>query len=210
MKAAEAGTLKGRWNGKDADGKLAPGGEYTWKVVVNRSKYENIGTIGNTGQPPTSSGHVPVFVEGVAVDANDGIYTVHDWDEAHFSVIKWSPKDGRAEFNTGNAVNEALLKGIAVEPDGSYAYVTGYQDLNDRAKAKFAIWRIKLARGKAGSKVEDFSKAGERSWYTTEIRKFRRGLRQRPRTDEHASDLAGAAWRHPLCDRCPERQGPAL
>ena len=132
MKGVRAGPVKGKWNGKDGDGKLAPPGEYTWKVVANRSKYENIGTIGNTGQPPTTSGHVPIFLEGVAVDAKDGIYTVHDWDEAHFSVIKWSPQDGRAEFNTGNAVNEALLKGIAVEPDGSYAYATGYEDINDR------------------------------------------------------------------------------
>ena len=164
MKSAEAGTLKGRWNGKDAEGKPAPAGQYTWKVVVNRSKYDNIGTIGNTGQPPTSSGHVPIFIEGVAVDANDGVYTVHDWDEAHFSVIKWSPKNGQAEFNTGNAVGEALLKGIAVEPDGSYAYVTGYQEINDRAKAKFGIWRIKLAGGKGNSKVEDFSTAGRAIW----------------------------------------------
>jgi hypothetical protein len=91
--------------------------EYAWKVVANRSRYENIGTIGNTGQPPTTSGHVPIFLEGIAVDSADGIYTVHDWDEAHFSVIKWSQIDGRAEFNTGNVVNEALLKGIAVEPE---------------------------------------------------------------------------------------------
>ena len=147
MKRAEAGPLKGKWNGKDSDGKLAPAGEYTWKVVVNRSKYENIGTIGNTGQPPTTSGHVPIFLEGVAVDAKDGIYTVHDWDEAHFSVIKWSPQDGRAEFNTGNVVNEALLKGIAVEPDGSYAYVTGYDNINDRDKAKFTIWRDQAGSG---------------------------------------------------------------
>ena len=162
MKTAEAGFLKGKWNGKDNDGVLAPPGEYTWKVVVNRSKYENIGTIGNTGQPPTTSGHVPIFLEGVAVDSTDGIYTVHDWDEAHFSVIKWSRTDGRAELNTGNVVNEALLKGIVVEPDGSYAYVSGYEDINDRGKAKFAIWRIKLAGGKGNSKVEDFSKVGRK------------------------------------------------
>ena len=122
------GSAQGEMEWQGRRGEARSPGEYTWKVVVNRSKYENIGTIGNTGQPPTTSGHVPVYLEGVAVDAKDGIYTVHDWDEAHFSVIKWSPKDGRAEFNTGNAVNEALLKGIAVEPDGSYAYVTGYQD----------------------------------------------------------------------------------
>ena len=162
MKTAEVGLLKGKWNGKDNEGVLAPPGEYTWKVVVNRSKYENIGTIGNTGQPPTTSGHVPVFLEAVAVDSADGIYTVHDWDEAHFSVIKWSRNDGRAEFNTGNVISEALLKGIVVEPDGSYAYVSGYEDINDRGKAKFAIWRIKLAGGKGNSKVEDFSKAGRK------------------------------------------------
>ena len=134
MQKADAGQIKGKWNGKDQEGKPVPPGEYTWRIVVNRSKYENIGTIGNTGQPPTTSGHVPVLLEAVAVDAKDGVYTVHDWDEAHFSVIKWSPQDGRAEFNTGNAVNEALLKGIAVEPDGSDAYVSGYENINDRAR----------------------------------------------------------------------------
>ena len=160
MKGANAGLLKGKWNGKDADGNLAPPGEYTWKIVVNRSKYENIGVIGNTGLPPTTSGHVPIFLEGIAVDAKDAVYTVHDWDEAHYSVIRWSPRDGHAEFNTDNAVGEALLKGIAVEPDGSYAYVTGYHDLHDRSKSKFTIWRVKLVPGKGNSKVEEFTKAG--------------------------------------------------
>ena len=114
MKGAQAGALKGKWNGKDDNGKIAPPGEYTWKVVVNRSKYVNIGTIGNTGLPPTTSGHVPIFLEGVAVDSMDGIYTVHDWDEAHFSVIKWSRNDGRAEF-TGDCLVDitdfTLLRG---------------------------------------------------------------------------------------------------
>ena len=41
--------------------------------MVNRSTYSNIGTIGNTGLPPTTSGHVPIFLEGVAVDAKGGI-----------------------------------------------------------------------------------------------------------------------------------------
>ena len=58
----------GKWNGKDADENFAPPGEYTWKVIVNRSKYENIGTMGNSGQPPTTSGHVPVYLQWVAVD----------------------------------------------------------------------------------------------------------------------------------------------
>jgi hypothetical protein len=166
MKQVESGTVvKGAWNGLDQDDRPVLDGTYTWKVVVNRSIYRNVGTIGNTGQPPTTSGHVPVFLEGIAVDANDGIYTVHDWDEPHYSVIKWSPKDGQAEFHTDNIVGEALLKGIAVEPDGSYAYVSGYADLSDRSKAKFSIWRLKLTDGKTDPahfdhKVEPFTKEG--------------------------------------------------
>ena len=168
MKQVETGAVvKGVWNGLDQDDRPVPAGTYTWKVVVNRSTYRNVGTIGNTGQPPTTSGHVPVFLEGIAVDANGGVYTVHDWDEPHFSVIKWSPKDGQAEFHTDNVVDEALLKGIAVEPDGSYAYVSGYSDHADRSKAKFSIWRIKLGDGKThptqfDHKVEPFTKEGRR------------------------------------------------
>ncbi|HEY5741784.1 MAG TPA: hypothetical protein VIS99_04525, partial [Terrimicrobiaceae bacterium] len=160
--AKEGGVVQGRWNGKDKEGKSVSPGEYTWKVVVNRSSYVNIGTIGNSGQPPTTSGHVPVYLEGVAVDAKQGVYTVHGWDEAHFSVIKWSSKDGHAEFNTDNAVNEALLRAIAVEPDGSYAYVTGEREVKSENEktTKFGIWRIKLIPGQKSSKVEDFSKAG--------------------------------------------------
>ena len=194
MKGANAGLLKGKWNGKDADGKLAPAGEYTWKVVVNRSKYTNVGVIGNTGEPPTTSGHVPIFLEGVAVDAKDGIYTVHDWDEAHYSVIRWSPQDGRAEFNTDNAVSEALLKGIAVEPDGSYAYVTGYEDINDRAKSKFSIWRVKLVPGKGNSKVEDFTKAGRKIAVYNGDAQFPDGASAKDlETMGHAVDLLGVA-----------------
>ena len=63
-----------------------------------------------------------------------GIYTVHDWDEAHFSVIKWSPKDGRAEFGTGNAVNEALAQGHRQSSRMAPTRMSsGYQDL-DRSR----------------------------------------------------------------------------
>ena len=170
--AKEADVLKSKWDGQDSNGRPAPAGEYTWKVVVNRSKYDNIGTIGNSGHPPTTSGHVPVFLEGVAADAKAGIYTVHGWDEAHFSVIKWSSKDGHAEFNTGNAVNEALLRSIAVEPDGSYAYVTGEQDVDEGAQTKFSIWRIKLIPGNKASQVENFFQAGRSIAVCQRTRKF--------------------------------------
>ena len=116
-----------------------PPGSYKWKVLRNGAQYNNIGVIGNTGVPPVTSGHVPFFIEGVAVDAQGSVYTVHDWDEPHFDVIRWSAVDGKSEMNTGHPVSEAALKAIAVEPDGSFAYVTGYGDsLTDRTKSKFS------------------------------------------------------------------------
>ena len=120
--------------------------------MVNRSIYNNVGTIGNTGQPRTSFGHVPFFVEGVAVDAQGHVYTVHDWDEAHHDVKKWSATTGQALFTTGHTVGEALLKGIAVEPDGSYAYVTGYggADVNDRTSIKFSSLPNRANRKRSG------------------------------------------------------------
>ncbi len=79
----------------------------------------------------------------MAVDAQGKVYSVHDWDEPHFDVIRWSPVDGRSQMNTGHPIGEALLKAIAVEPDGSIAYVTGYGgSLENRAESKFGIWRL--------------------------------------------------------------------
>lgn len=166
MKQAQGGAeLKGTWNGLDQYDQPVPPGTYRWKVVLNRSTYTNIGTIGNTGRPPTTSGHVPMFLEGVAVDADDAIYTVHDWDEPHHKVIKWSKEDGIVDAFTKNVISEAQLKGIAVEPDGSFAYVSGYSEAEDRAKSKFSIWRVRMHEGKGDprtfdQRVEDFTKAG--------------------------------------------------
>ena len=155
-----AGSYTSSWDGLDGNGTPVFAGAYTWKVVVNRCTYNNIGALGNTGQPHTSFGHVPFFVEGVAVDAQGAVYTVHDWDEPHHDVKKWSSTTGQALFTTGHAVGEALLKGVAVEPDGSYAYVTGYggADVNDRASIKFSIFRIGLTGSSPG--VVDFVSAG--------------------------------------------------
>jgi sugar lactone lactonase YvrE len=166
MKEAEGGSkLRGKWNGLDQDDKPVPPGVYTWKVVLNRSTYTNVGTIGNTGMPPTTSGHVPMFLEGIAIDDKDAIYTVQDWDEPHYKVIKWSPKDGHSDIHSDNIISEALLKGIAVEPDGSLVYVSGYQDLNERSKSKFSIWRVRMHDGKGDPRefdprVENFTEAG--------------------------------------------------
>ena len=68
--------------------------------------------------------------------------------------------DQSGALHHGHAVGQGLLKGIAVEPDGSYAYVTGYggADVNDRANIKFSVYRIALTGSAPG--VANFSSAG--------------------------------------------------
>ena len=162
LETFSAGNVSGSWDGLDDFGTPVPAGSYAWRVIRNGTQYNNIGVIGNTGLPPITSGHVPFFIEGVAVDAQGNVYTVHDWDEPHFDVIRWSPVDGKSAMNTGHPVGEALLKAIAVEPDGSFAYVTGYSDsLTDRTASKFSIWRINMAPGVGeGQRVVNFTQQG--------------------------------------------------
>ncbi len=162
LETFNAGNFNCSWDGLDDFGAPVPPGSYTWKVLRNGAQYKNVGVIGNTGLPPITSGHVPSLIEGVAVDSQGNVYSVHDWDEPHFDVIRWSPADGKSAMNTGHPVGEALLKGIAVEPDGSFAYVTGYGDsLTDRTKSKFSIWRINLAPQLAESqRVVNFTQQG--------------------------------------------------
>ena len=162
LETLNAGDSSASWDGLDDFGNPVPPGSYTWKVLRNDAEYQNIGVIGNTGLPPITSGHVPFLIEGVAVDAQGNAYTVHDWNEPHFDIIRWSAVNGQAEMNTGHPVGEALLKAIAVEADGSYAYVTGYGDsLTDRTKSKFSIWRISLAPGLGeNERVVNFTQQG--------------------------------------------------
>ena len=162
LETFNAGNLNCTWDARDDLGTPVPPGNYTWKVLRNASQYNNIGVIGNTGLPPITSGHVPSLIEGLAVDSQGNPYSVHDWDEPHFDVIRWSPVDGKSVMNSGHPIGEALLKGIAVEPDGSFAYVTGYGDsLTDRTKSKFSIWRINLApQLSEGQRVVNFTQQG--------------------------------------------------
>ena len=161
MEVLPAGDLTASWDGLDNFGSRVPTGSYTWKVIRNGSTYTNLSTIGNTGLPPYTAGHVPFFLEGVALDSAGNAYTVNGWDEPHFDVIKWSPSDGQAIMNTGHCVPEALLKAIAVEPDGSYAYVTSASDSDDRSKASFSIYRINMAPGlDVWERTVDFTQQG--------------------------------------------------
>jgi Chitobiase/beta-hexosaminidase C-terminal domain/Divergent InlB B-repeat domain/FlgD Ig-like domain len=161
MEPLPAGDLQASWDGLDDFGSAVPAGSYTWKMIRNGSTYTNLSAIGNTGLPRNTAGHVPFFLEGVALDSAGNVYTVNGWDEPHFDVIKWSSTDGQAIMNTGHCISEALLKAIAIEPDGSYAYVTGASDSGDRTKAFFGIYRITMATGLSTSeRTVNFTQQG--------------------------------------------------
>ena len=160
MKPRPAGAQTADWDGRDNDGEAAPPGPYTFKVAVNGSTYRNIGVIGNSGQPSTTFGHVPINFECVVTDSNGFIYTVHDWDEPHNDVICWDPATGKVASHSGHPIGE-LIKAVAV--DDTYAYVTSYASLSDRAKSHFAITRLKIDKTPGSTKwpIEPFAKAGK-------------------------------------------------
>jgi hypothetical protein len=163
LKSLPAGQQKTTWDGNDALATPAPAGAYTLKVVANRSTYTNIGTIGNTAFPPDSFHHVPINFESVALGRDGAVYTVHDWDEPHNDVIRWSPETGRVLSHSGHPFG-GLLKAVAVDDD--FVYASGYSDLQDRTKSKFIILRLRLPGDPANPKasawrLEPFTKAGK-------------------------------------------------
>jgi len=162
LKDLPAGTQTSTWDGTDAFGAPAPVDNYTYKVVVNHSTYTNLGTIGNTASPPDTYHHVPINFESVAMGRDGAIYTVHDWDEPLYDVIRWSPDTGVVLSHSGHSWG-GLLKAVAVDDD--FVYATGYSDMNDRTKAKFIILRLRLHGDPANPKALEwapapFTKAG--------------------------------------------------
>src|SRR6185503_15104306 len=57
MKNLEAGPHTETWDGLDQTGGEAPPGYYTLRVVTNGAAYSNVGSIGNSGQPPSAAAH---------------------------------------------------------------------------------------------------------------------------------------------------------
>lgn len=159
MEPRAAGVQIASWDGLDQDSQPMPDGVYNCKVVLNNSKYWQKGVIGNSANPSNTFNHVPINFEAVAVDNEDFIYTVHDWDEPHNDVIRWNPTTGAVASHSGHPIGE-LLKAVAV--DENFAYVSFYADLNNREKARFSIARLRINKkpGTVGWPVEAFTKAG--------------------------------------------------
>lgn len=79
--------------------------------------------IGNTGL--TTLTHVPYYIPGVACDSSGNVYTVHNYDEPHYDIIRWNPTTGANVWNSGYH-SAPTLEWICVEPAGTFAYVIGY------------------------------------------------------------------------------------
>jgi len=160
MQPLPAGAQIVSWNGLDAEGQPAPAGNYTCKVVCNRGSYTQRGTLGNTGVPSNTFGHVPINFEAVAVDRDGFIYTVHDWDEPHHDVIRWNPTTGVVSSHAGHPVGD-LMKAVTV--DDEFAYVSIYSNLDDRSLSKFYLARLRIDKtfGATGWPIVPFTKAGK-------------------------------------------------
>jgi len=108
---------------------------------------QNISVIGNNGEPQTTTGHIPLYIPGLALDAAGNIYSVHDWDEPHYDIIRRNPSNGYDAWHSGHVAGYALWDAIAVEADGSAAYCAGYignpADPN-RQNLEFSVWKATL------------------------------------------------------------------
>jgi len=157
MKPMQAGEHQAGWDGKDAQGKDAPVGKYSYKVAASNATYKNIGFIGNTGENTFQS--VPNNFECVAVDAQGNAYTAHDWYEPHHDVKMWDAKTGRVIAHSGHPVG-GLVRTVVV--DDQYAYTTAYEGGGDRTTAKFYINRLKIDKtpGAQNWPIVPFTKAG--------------------------------------------------
>jgi DNA-binding beta-propeller fold protein YncE len=107
--------------------------------------YSNPYTLGNTGVPPDTLGHNATWPEGLARDNNNFIYEVRGWDEAHYDINKRDPANGNILWTSQQVVSGSDMHGVAVEPDGSWAYTTNAGGDRSKGQGYAYIYRINLA-----------------------------------------------------------------
>ena len=138
MRPLPAGPCARLWDGMDNMGHPAPEGAYTCKVIVNGSIYTNVGSIGNSGKPYSTTNHIPNHIEALTVASDGGIYAINWWDEAGADFKKWSP--------AGESVYDAHLQirngrpgglGYAIAVDDRYIYCS----VSDNGSKTFQIVR---------------------------------------------------------------------
>ena len=162
-KEIKKGWLDITWDGKDNFGKDVENGDYLFKIVVNNSKYENVGIIGNTGNPPDELNHIQSNVVGFDIDEDGNIYTANDWEEAGHDFKVFNP-DGRTIYHAGFQMRN--LKGYpsmtdAITVDEEYIYCAGWNGWEQGRPGHIVITKFKKGDGKyIGFSDEEIKKSG--------------------------------------------------
>jgi hypothetical protein len=125
MQSMAAGPHVAQWDGKDNAGNVAPAGNYSVEIAINRDTYTNVGAIGQSASNPSTADHVPVGMPSVAVDSAGAIYTADSWDEPGADFKKWGP-DGSSIYDDGAQVRNSTPSGLPyrIATDGSYVYMS--------------------------------------------------------------------------------------
>jgi len=149
IKQLDKGWIDVSWDEKDEFDKDVSPGIYTFKIVVNNSKYENVGIIGNTGKPPDELQHIQSGVVTVDVDEEGNIYTANDWEEAGHDFKVFNP-DGKtiyhARFQMRN-LNPYNSLTDAITVDENYIYCAGWMGWEEGQKGHVVITRFKKGTG---------------------------------------------------------------
>ena len=154
-----AGPQVAYWDGRNQIHERVPPGEYEFRVVVNRSTYQNVGAIGNSGRAPTPEAHTPAGMASVAVDAAGAVYTANGWDEAGADFKKWDA-DGNAVYDARYQMRNGQPNGapysIAVDDTTIYCGMEGWASKPWNHKQQ--VQRFALSDGK----LQSFSKVPDK------------------------------------------------
>jgi sugar lactone lactonase YvrE len=143
-----AGSQTGTWDGLDDFGRAAPAGDYTFRVVLNGSTYRNVGTLGNTGQPPGEPQHIQHGVISVCTDDKGNIYTANGWEEAGHDFKVFDPA-GKTLFHARYQIRNGNPNGAphAIAVDDKFIYCATHGWNREPFNSKMQIQRFHIANG---------------------------------------------------------------
>lgn len=149
-KELKEGYIDVMWDGKDNFGNEVKNGDYIFKIVVNNSKYENVGVIGNTGNPPDELQHIQSGIVTFDIDENGNIYTANDWEEAGHDFKVFGP-DGKTIYHAGFQMRNlpkynCLTDAITV--DENFIYCAGWMGWEEGKPGYIVITKFKKGDGK--------------------------------------------------------------
>ncbi|MFW6058920.1 MAG: FlgD immunoglobulin-like domain containing protein [Phycisphaeraceae bacterium] len=144
------GTHTAEWDGRDVFDQPAPLDEpYTFRVVVNRSTYKNVGVLGNTGDPPNRMQHIQHDMRDVCVGDDGNIYTANGWEEIGHD-FKAMNADGKTLFHAHHKVRNGKPSSLpyAITVGDEYIYCSAYGMRREPHNNMIRIHRFRIDNGK--------------------------------------------------------------